>query len=290
MWQALALLSALFSATAAVFEKKALFRMEPLGFSFLLSVLTFVLTIPFLFFVDLSSLRLPAMFILYMKTVLGAAAFLLVMHGIQKNELSNSLPLLALTPGVVALAAFLILGEAIGARGLIGMVLMLTGTYFLQLEKDGNWMSPFIFLRKNKTQWYIIGAILLFSTTTILDKTLLRDFKLQPEAFLPFQQLFLSLNFLILILLQKIEMTSLGGSFKQGWKLILAVAIFAVIYRYSHILAMKTGPVALVLSIKRSSVFFAAVIGGQYFREQDVLRRSLAVLIMVAGAIFVILS
>jgi drug/metabolite transporter (DMT)-like permease len=223
--------------------------MDALVFSFLLSVLTFLLTIPFLFFVDFSSVSIPAVFILYGKTILGAAAFLLVMHGIQKNELSNSLPLLALTPAVVALAAFFILGEAIGIRGFFGMALLLCGTYFLQLEKNGTWKSPFLFLKRNKAQWYIIGAILLFSTTTILDKTLLRDFKLQPEAFLPLQQLFLSLNFLLFILFRRVEMKGLGTAFKQGWKLILLVAVFAVVYRYSHILAMKAGPVALVLSI-----------------------------------------
>jgi uncharacterized membrane protein len=289
MWQALAFISALFSALAAVFEKKALFRLEPLTFSFLLSAFTFVLTIPFLFFVDIESVALSAVLILYVKSILGAAAFLLVMHGIQKNELSNSLPLLALTPGVVALAAFFILGEEIGIRGIIGMLLLLSGTYFLQLEKDGNWRSPFLFLRRNKAQWYIIGAILLFSTTTILDKTLLKSFKLQPEAFLPLQQLFLSFNFLLL-LLRKVERNSLGRSLRQCWKLILVVAIFAVVYRYSHILAIKVGPVALVLSIKRISIFFAALFGGHYFREQDVLRRSVAVLVMVTGAVLVILS
>ncbi len=290
MWQILALLSALFSAAAAVAEKKALFRMDALDFSFLLSVFTFVLALPFLFLADFSTLSLSAVFILYLKTILGAAAFLLVMHGIQKNELSNSLPLLALTPAFVALAAFFILGETIGSRGFTGMVLLLVGTYFLQLERGGNWKSPFLFLRRNNAQWYILGAILLFGTTTILDKTLLRDFKLQAELFLPLQQLFLGLNFLLFLLLRKPGLSTLPGGFRQGWKLVLLVAVFALTYRYTHLLAMKAGPVALVLSVKRSSVFFAAVFGGQYFREEELLRRALAVLVMLAGAVFVILS
>jgi uncharacterized membrane protein len=70
--------------------------------------------------------------------------------------------------------------------------------------------------------------------------------------------------------------------------MILAVAVFAVVYRYSYILAIKAGSVALVLSIKRTSVFFAAVFGGRYFKEHNLLRRSLAVVIMVVGAIVVI--
>lgn len=288
MWQTLAITSALFSALAAVFEKKALFKIEPLGFSLILSSVTFVFTLPFFFLVDFDKIALDALFMLYLKSVLGATAFLLVMYGIKNNELSNSLPLLVLTPGVVAVAAFFLLGEEIGQYGILGMLLLLSGTYFLQLEKGGNWLSPLLFVKRNKAQWYIIAAIILFSTTSILDKTILKNYKLQPEAFLPIQQLFFTINFLLVFLFRKGNKSTLKTQFKQTWKLILAVAVFAVIYRYSHILAIKAGSVALVLSIKRTSVFFAAVFGGRYFREQNLLQRSVAVAVMVIGAIIVI--
>jgi drug/metabolite transporter (DMT)-like permease len=208
----------------------------------------------------------------------------------QKNELSNSLPLLALTPGVVAVAAFILLGESLGFYGITGMILLLAGTYFLQLEKDGNWLSPFLFVKRNRAQWYIIGAILLFTTTTILDKTLLKHFKLQPEAFLPIQQFYFTLIFLLVYLLRKSSPNSLVEPLRKEWRIFVAVAVFAIIYRYSHILAIKAGPVALVLSVKRTSVFFATLAGGHYFREQNLVRRSLAVAVMVTGAVFVILA
>ena len=289
MWQLLALTSAAFSALAAVFEKKALFKTEPLLFSLILSAFTSVLTIPFFWVVDFDMIRTDALMVLYVKSVLGAVAFLLVMHGIQKNELSNSLPLLVLTPGVVAVAAFFLLAENIGVYSLLGMLLLLSGTYFLQLEKNSTWFSPFLFVKRNKAQWYIIGAIVLFSTTSILDKSILKNFKLQPEAFLPIQQLFFTINFFLIYLFKRKGKGELRSQFNQSWKIIVAVAVFAVIYRYSHILAIKSGAVALVLSIKRTSVFFAAVFGGRYFKEHNLLRRSIAVLVMVVGAVVIIL-
>ncbi len=289
MWALLAFISAIFSALAAIFEKKALFKLEPVVFSFQLSALTFLLTIPFLFFVDFGQVSLNALLVLYIKSVLGAAAFLLVMYGIKRNELSNSLPLLALTPGVVAIFAFFLLGEKISLQDVLGMVLLLAGTYFLQLEKNGTWLSPFLFVKRNKAQWYILGAILIFTITSILDKAILKNFKLQPEAFLPIQQLFFTINFFLIFLIRRRKADALGFKPKQIGKIILAVAVFAVIYRYSHILAIKAGSVALVLSIKRTSVFFAAVFGGYYFMEHNLLRRSIAVVIMVFGAIIIIL-
>lgn len=289
MWQALAITSALFSALAAIFEKKALYKIEPVPFSLVLSAFTFVLTLPFFYFVNFDKVAIDAILVLYLKSVLGAAAFLLVMYGIKKNELSNSLPLLVLTPGVVAVAAYFLLGEEIENYGIFGMLLLLSGTYFLQLEKGGNWLSPFLFVKRNKAQWYIIGAIVLFSTTSILDKTILKSYKLQPEAFLPIQQFFFSLNFLLIFLVQRTPKHELKNQVKQTWKLILAIAFFALVYRYSYILAIKSGSVALVLSIKRTSVFFAAIFGGRYFKENNLLQRGAAVAIMVLGAIVVIL-
>jgi len=290
MWQLLAIVSALFSASAAIFEKKALFKSDPLAFSLLVSAFTLLFTAPFFLFADIHMVTSSAVLVLFIKSILGSAAFLLVMTGLKYNDLSNSLPLLVFTPAIVAVLAFFILSERISTLEIGGMVLLLAGTYFLQLKKGGGWFSPFLFVKHNKAQWYILGAIALFSTTSILDKTLLSGYHLPPEAFLPLQQLFYTLIFLVLFLFRKGKYQPIQQQFNNTWRLVLAVAIFAVIYRYSHILAVKAGSVALVLSIKRTSVFFATVFGGRYFREQNIVRRSIAVLVMVAGTIMIILA
>ncbi len=290
MWQLLALTSALFSALAAGFEKKALFVSKPLDFSLILSFITLLLTLPFFFIADLTILKATTLLVLYGKSILGAISFLLVMHGIKNLELSSALPLLVLTPGVVAIFAYFILGESLSIRDIIGMTLLLLGTYFLQLKKGSTFIEPFLFVNQNRAYLYIIGAILLFTLTSLLDKTLLKTYKLQPEAFLPIQQLFFTFNFLVLFILKRRSPQVLRTTFNQSWKLILAVAVFTVIYRYSHILAIKAGSVALVLSIKRTSVFFATVFGGQYFKESNLTKKSIATVVMIAGAILIVLS
>ncbi len=290
MWQILAFISAIFSASAAVFEKKALFKMNPVPFSLVLSVVTFILALPFFAVVNFDQINNSALLVLYLKSVLGAAAFLLVMYGLKNNDLSNSLPLLAFTPAVVAVLGFFFLQEKLSWKDIGGMILLLFGTYLLQLDKNGSWLSPFYFVRQNKAQWFILGAIALFSITSILDKTLLKGYKLQPEAFLPIQQLFFSINFFVIFLFQTNQRIDFKQQVKSAWLPLLGVAVFAIIYRYTHILAVKSGMVALVLSIKRTSVFFATVFGGSYFKEKNIPQRSFAVFLMVAGAIIVILA
>lgn len=290
MWQLLAFTSALFSAFAAVTEKKALLKSDPLLFSLVLSALTLVFTVPFLFYIDLHSIEPTTIMVLFGKSILGAFAFLMVMNGLKHLEISSSLPLLVLTPAVVAIVAFLILDEPLSGRDILGMLLLLAGTYVLQLKKGSKLLEPFRFAKQNKAYLFIIAAILLFTTTSVLDKALLSTYKLQPEAFLPLQQLFYTLVFIIVFLFRRKNKEIIKTQLLYSWKWILLVAVLAVVYRYSHILAVKEGPVALVLSIKRTSVFFATIIGGQIFHEQNLLRKSIAVAVMIAGAIFVILS
>ena len=112
-WYMLALASAFFSALAAIIEKKVLFKEKALAFSAVLAILNLIIAIPFFFFTNFSTLTMSSLFVLFIKSFLGALAFLCVMLGIKNLELSKALPLLVLTPGLVALGAFIFLQEAL---------------------------------------------------------------------------------------------------------------------------------------------------------------------------------
>lgn len=289
MWFSLAIVSALFSATAAIFEKKVLINSSPLNFSIILALFNVVLSLPFLFFINYDSISTLALLVLYFKSILGAASFLLIMHALKKMEISSALPLLVLTPALVSIAAFFVLRERLNNYEIIGMITLLIGSYLLQIKKGKSIFEPLFFVKNNKAYWFIIGALLTFTLTAILDKALLGKFKLQPEAFIPIQHLFLFINFSIMLLFSAADRSTLKNTFALLWKTIIFISALTIVYRYSHIMAIKVGSVALVMSIKRTSVFFATVIGGQYFKEQNLLRKALATAVMIIGAIFMIL-
>ena len=120
-WFAVALISALLSAFAAITQKKVLFNLGALEFSFLLSIANLVFSIPFFFFIDYNTINILNLSILLAKSVIGVAAFLCVMIALKNLEISNALPLLALTPGFVAVFAFLLLGESLKTVEVIGL-------------------------------------------------------------------------------------------------------------------------------------------------------------------------
>ncbi|MBT3691274.1 EamA family transporter [Candidatus Woesearchaeota archaeon] len=286
-WYVLALVSALFSASAAIFEKKVLFKEKALAFSTALAIFNLVLAIPFFFFIDMSSVSSISLLVLFFKSILGAFAFLCVMLGIKNLEISNALPLLVLTPGFVAFFAFIFLKEVLSGIELIGMLLLLGGTYILQLKLNQKFLDPFRIFLKSKGHKYIIGALVLFTITSILDKALLKNFKLPVFAFMGFQHLFLAIVFIAIVLFSG-KIKEVAKPLKNSWKWILPLAFLTITYRYAQIEAVKAASVALVLSLKRVSVFFAVLIGGSLFNDHSLLRRVLATAVLILGAIFII--
>ncbi|MCF8240744.1 MAG: EamA family transporter [Melioribacteraceae bacterium] len=288
-WFLLAFISALLSAVAAVSQKKILFNLEALEFSFLLSILNALFALPFFLLIDFSSVTSTALLLLYFKTILGALAFLNVMLAIKNLEISGALPLMVLTPGLVAFFAFILLGEALEGSEIFGMLLLLLGTYVLEIHHKKDILQPFKIFYQSKNHHYIIYALLFFTATSILDKALLRDFQLTPYAFMGFQQVFIAINFSIIILIKRKDIRAIFGKISRAnWLWIILVALLTVGYRYTQIEAIKIAPVALVLSVKRISVFFAIIIGGKLFKERYLLRKSIATIILLSGAILLI--
>ncbi len=280
-------MAAFFSAAAAILEKKILFKEKALSLSLILSLFNLILAIPFFFFIDYPSITSQGLLVLFFKSILGAVAFLFVMKGIKNLEISKALPLLVLTPGLVAFFAFITLGESLKLIEIGGMLLLLGGTYILQLKEKQSLSSPWKNFIKTKGNHYILGALILFTLTSILDKAILKNYKVPLNAFMGFQHLFLAIVFLVLAIIYSRNL-DLKKTFKFSWWPIFILAIITIIYRYSHLYAISVAPVALVLSIKRISVFFAVLLGGKLFRDTSLKRRVIATAIMIIGAILII--
>jgi len=285
-WFLLALISAVFSAVSAVSEKKALFSLDAFNFSFLISVVTLLFSIPFFMNINYQDIFSVSMQILFLKTILNSAAFLFVMLSIKNLEISEALPLLALTPGLVAVSGVLFINDTLTLFEWFGIFLMLIGTYILEIKKNSkNYFEPFKGLFNSIKYLYVFSALILFTATSILDRLLLKDYNLPPYTFMAFQQLFYTVIFTVVVLVKNRGITvSVKDITKKTFYLIIIISVFTVIYRYTQIEATKLAPVALVLSVKRLSVLFATILGGKLFGEDNLIKRVIAALIILTGA------
>ena len=288
-WFAIALLSAFLSAFAAITQKKVLFNIGALEFSFLLSLVNLIFSIPFFFFIDYGTINSYNLTILFIKSVIGVGAFFCVMLSLKNLEISNALPLLALTPGFIAVFAFIFLGESLKLQEVIGLAVLIVGTYLLENQKVKEIFYPFSVFIKSKYHRFVILALLLFTASSILDKLLLVKLKLSPVSLTAFQHIYFAILFSIIYFIFKKRNEPVTKYIsKTNFSWIALISILTIGYRFTQVAAIGMASVALVLAVKRTSVFWATIIGGKIFSDKDLLKRSIAAILILAGVILIL--
>jgi drug/metabolite transporter (DMT)-like permease len=289
IWFVIALLSAFLSAFAAITQKKILFNLGALEFSFLLSIANLIFSIPFFFFIDYETINTANLSILFIKSVIGVGAFFCVMLSLKNLDISNALPLLALTPGFIAVFAFFLLGESLKSLEVVGLILFMAGTFVLENSDGKAFVIPFSIFFKSIYHRYIILALFLFTASSILDKLLLIKLNLSPISLMAFQHIYFAILFSIIFLIfrkKEEPQTKIINSSNLRW--VVFISILTIGYRYTQIVAVGMASVALVLAIKRTSVFWATLIGGKLFSDKNLLKRSLAAILILIGAILIL--
>lgn len=288
-WFFIALLSSFLSAFAAISQKKVLFNLNPVQFSFYLSVANLVLSIPFFFFIDYNAINFSNLSVLFIKSLIGVAAFLCVMTALKNLQISNVLPLLALTPGFVAVFAFLFLGEALKTLEVLGLISLVAGTYILESKNLKEILFPLSVFLRSKYHHYILAALLLFTASSVMDKLLLVKLYLTPVSLTAFQHLYFALLFLLIYFLFKGKLENLSQHINKTdilW--IILISILTIGYRYTQIVSVSLASVALTLAVKRTSVLWATIIGGRIFQDSNLLKKTIAVMFILLGAILIL--
>lgn len=287
-WFWIALASAVFSAGAAVTQKRVLRDTDPLSFSLVVSGVTAVLSLAFLPQLNPESIKTASMLILFGKSVMNALAFLCIMTALKHLDISRALPVMAVSPMIIALLALLILGESLTAAETAGIFLITAGTYSLELKKGEDASYPFRVLAGSKYHKYLITALALISISSVIDKALLSNFKMPPVTFLIFQNFFFFIIFSVIILIRR-EKGSFGFLRNRDLLiLVIVIAALTVLYRWTQIEATKIAPVGLVISVKRLSVLFASIAGSRLFKEENFTRRIIATCLIVGGAMMIL--
>jgi drug/metabolite transporter (DMT)-like permease len=303
IWFTFALSSALLSAAAAVLQKKVLFRMSALEFSFCVSACILFVSLLAPFTVDVASVPRPMLSLIIGKSTLGAAAFLLVMMSLEKNQISSALPLLGLTPAAAAFLSMPALGESLRLWEWTAIGLMMGGTYLIEKKPSQKKSSqkkidePLADAVRSTAHYPIIGAVVLFAVSTVADKTLVSGYGIHPLAVLFYQHIVYCAVFGVCLAVRTLarrtvpaqeQPPSLLRTCRAQFPLIAAVALITIAYRFAQLEATKEAPAALVLAVKRTSIVFASFYGGKLFSDEHLTVKLIGA-VLIAGSGFLIL-
>jgi len=288
-WLIFALVSAIFASAALLIEKKILAREHAMEFSASLAFFNLMLSIPFLLFIDYSKLQITPLVYIFFLMIVVATAFLLVAKSIRHMELSTVAPLTVLIPAVTAILAFVFLNEKLGSMQISGIVLIMAGAYILELHRGHNFLEPFKIIAKSKYFHFIFLGVTLYGVAAFFDRVILSNYDIRPISYMVFANIFLAFHFFVMMSFFHDGFRGLRKGLRRFGLLLLPISIFTIIYRLAFFEALKIEYAGLVVSVQKMSVLFAVIIGGELFREKNILRKSIASLIMLAGILFIVL-
>jgi drug/metabolite transporter (DMT)-like permease len=288
LWFLLATISALLSATAAVLQKKSLMQTKALPFAFVLSFFIMLLSAAFLTGVDVLAVPPGVLALLLAKSLIGGAAFLCVMMSLEDGQISRVLPLLGLTPAVTAVLSFAVAGETMAGLEWLGLGVMMVGLYLLEWtpERGETWKERARSILTERR--LILIALMLFAVSSVADRMLVSTHKTDPRLVLVYQHVVFCLLFGMMLITRKVPVSDVVRQARTQLPLFLVIAVITIAYRYAQLEATRLAPVALVLAVKRTSIFYASLFGGRLFAD-DRLRVRLVGAALIVAAGFIIL-
>lgn len=203
------------------------------------------------------------------------------------SDMSRTVPLLALTPVFVLMTGFILLGETPSKAGLAGVFLVVAGSYALNASfRQSGIFVPFKLLFDHRGARHMLLTAFLFSIATPCFKiTVLSSSPVFAMAFT------ICLSAAMVFAYSKLRGAPVSfprRSPRLAVLVLLGLSLFVVALAVNY--ALETGMTSYVISVKRLSILFSALLGVIVLRESRGLQNVLSGSIMVAGAVIIALS
>lgn len=247
-----------------------------------------------------------AAFILYLllNGLLEGTAILLNYRALQVSPLSFCVPFMALTPVFLLPIGKFFLHEQISSGMVVGVFLVVTGSLVInrQLVAHG-WLEPAKAIIREKGSRYMLIVAMLLACTAALDKwfitsggdtemgvRVLRSFSLSLGKSLVLGLFFGLLAWWRLSRTPKVknpEGTDTGTGWTAVWRDVPGWIVLAGLFEGTvlilQLVAVQLAVAAIVISIKRSGILLACVLGWFMFKERGITDRVIGSFVMIAG-------
>jgi uncharacterized membrane protein len=286
IWFVYSFLAAFFESMKDVFSKKSLKNIDEyiVSWSFWFFSLPFLL--PLLFIIDIPALGNRFWIALLIGGSLDAVTSILYMKAIKYSDLSLTVPMVAFTPLFLLLTSPLIVAEYASPLGLMGLLLIVLGSYTLNIKDiHGGFFAPFKALWKQKGPKLMLLVSFIWSITSNIDKVGVQN---SSPIFWP-----VAVNSFVTIVMLPLVLHRSGRNVKHismSYLTLVLVGMFSALTAIFQMMAITMTLVAYVISIKRTSTIMSVLFGYLIFKETNIKERLLGVIIMVIGVLLITLS
>ncbi|MDQ2100139.1 MAG: EamA family transporter [Tychonema bourrellyi B0820] len=282
-WLILGIFTAFFEALKDVFGKQNLKKSDEYVVAWSLSFFSVIFLIPWVIHTGIPTLNSQFWVALLIGGSINAVTALLYIKAIKVSDLSLTVPLVALTPLFMLLTSPLIVGEYPSFFDYIGILLIVTGSYLLNIkEKSQGYLAPFKALLNERGPKLMLIVAFLWSITSNFDKIGVQNSS-------PIFWLFSIVGTMSILLLPVLLYKTPNPSRKilKELPMLAAMGFFNAIGVLCQMQALTLTLVVQVIAIKRTSVLMGVLFGHFIFKEKDIQQRLLGAVIMVWGVFFI---
>jgi drug/metabolite transporter (DMT)-like permease len=277
MWIIYSLLSALFAGYKQIFEKRIINKVPILNLCFYQTLLVSIFILPFAFINGLK-ISFNLLLILYIVSWFSVLSSILLYKAVKKNEISSTVPFLNLSPIFMIFIGYIFLKEIPNIIQIFGIIIIVIGAIALGMKKTDNFSRFF-----NKYVWYVIITALIWGTQGVIFRYIMSE--IPPFTTLTYFNLFCLFNtFLIIIFTKKIHELKIK---KMNLIFISSILSSCSLIFIFLALAHPLGLAALAVALRRTSTLVSTIIGGRFFKENNLKQKIFACLIMLIG-VFII--
>ena len=288
-----AILSALFESLRNVSGKMGLKDMDEylVTWAFGFFALPF-LVFPYIF-ITIPSLGNQYWIALLSDGTLNVIATILQLKAIKNSDLSLTIPLLSFTPLFLLIMSPLILGQYPTFLGIIGVILIVIGSYVLNIKRriltterrNSDYLDPFKAMVEKKGPKMMLIAAFLLSITSSIDK--IGVLNSSPLFWAVSVHSFTSITLAPVLIHEFHNHKKFTG---MDIRLLFAVGFFSALAIVTQFIAITTLLVPYVIAIKRTSAIMSVLFGYLIFKEKGIKGRLVGSAIMVLGVVLITLS
>jgi uncharacterized membrane protein len=284
MWIFFAVLNPIVDASRNVFSKKASLQIDSLVVSWVSNLIPLIIFLPTIFFIELKY-NPQFMVSVLVSGIINTAATILYHRAISKGDISEVVPMLSFTPLFLLIISPFIVGEFPSLKGLFGIMLIVLGSYILNVNfKQSGIFQPLKSLAKKKATRYMLIVAFIWSISANFDKKGIESSSTLQYIF--FINCFVTIVTTVFVLSK--GKLSLLSVMKEKKNLALVGLLTSVGY-FAHMTALSMTLVAYVISLKRTAGMISVLLGYFFLNEQNIRERLLGSVIMFIGVLFIVL-
>lgn len=223
---------------------------------------------------------------LSINSVSMVATTILIAKSLKISDISVISPLLAFVPVFVTIPSYLLLGEVPSNLAGFGIILVTLGAYVLNTsDADSGYLEPIKRVATDRGAQYIIVVLMIISVTPSIDKI-----GIQETSPLMWVLLTHTTASVLLLIVSLLVGSKISRPLRNNIKILLLVGLSSSLIWVFQSYGYTLTQVSYIQALKRVSLVFSVIAGKFIFEEDNIRRRLISSLIILAGVFAIILG